>query len=115
MIERLCKSCGTTFPQYSTLVTICGRCAYNRYNKPRKAITKYGRRAQEYSEWRITVAIPYLDEKFGHRCSNCGATDGLEVDHILTRGSRPDLKTELSNIQWLCGKCHHLKTDHIKS
>ena len=110
MIERLCKNCGTTFPQYNTLVTICGKCAYNRYTKPKKPINKFGKRAQEYNEWRINVAIPYLNQKFGHKCNRCGRTSNLDVDHIKTRGSRPDLKMELTNLQWLCRSCHIAKT-----
>lgn len=82
-------------------------------SKKRKPIKQKGKRTIEYEKWRDTVAKPYLDRTFGRRCADCGSADNLTIDHIITRGSRPDLVKELSNIQYLCGDCHRDKTDHL--
>lgn len=95
---------------------VCGKRAYSEYcvrHKPRKPIKQRGKKAIEYEKWRDTIAKPYLDKTFGHRCVDCGAIEGLTVDHIKTRGSRADLKKELSNVQYLCWNCHRDKTDHL--
>ena len=84
--------------------------------KPPKRITQRGHKAIEYDHWRDTVAIPYLDAAFGHKCANCGTTTRkLEVDHIWPRGSHPELKMKLENVQWLCSPCHRSKTDHLSN
>lgn len=82
--------------------------------KPRKKIPQRGKRAIKYDQWRDTVAKPHLDETSGRKCNNCGAVNvQLDVDHIKNRGSRPDLKMNLSNLQYLCRDCHSNKTDHL--
>lgn len=106
----MCRNCFRTFPQYNTTVTLCQVCAYNKYKKPGKPISKIGKRTKEYNEWRINVAIPYLDKTYGHKCNNCGATGALDIDHIKPRGSNPQLKMQLNNIQYLCRSCHIKKT-----
>lgn len=110
MIERLCKECGKSFPQYNTTVTICQVCAFNRYSKPAKPITRIGKRTKEYNKWRLESAVPYLDNKYGHKCAICGADGKLDVDHIKKRGSHPELKMELTNVRWLCRPCHVKET-----
>ena len=42
--------------------------------------------------------------KYRHRCANCGATERLEIDHIipLSRGGRHDE----DNFQVLCKRCN---------
>lgn len=105
---------------------VCGKRAYSEYcvqHKPRKPIVtkkrpkQRGKRTLEYEVWRDTIAIPYLDKTYGHICAKCGQGDYglhiLEVDHIQNRGSHPELKMVLTNVQWL-GRipCHSDKTDH---
>lgn len=76
-------------------------------HKPRKRIKQMGRRGMEYKEWRDNVAIPYLDTTFGRKCSVEGCKNtNLDVDHILKRGSHPELKMDLSNVRYLC-RTHH--------
>lgn len=78
------------------------------FHKPRKPIKKKGKRTLEYEEWRDNIAKPYLDKKYGHICSKglCNITTGLDVDHIIKRGSHPELKMSLSNVRYLC-RPHH--------
>lgn len=106
----MCKGCGRTFPQYTTVQSLCGVCSFNRYfkDKKRKPIKQRGKKTVEYEKWRDGVAIPYLNKTYGRICSRegCKETEYLDVDHIITRGSRPDLKLELSNVRYLC-RPHH--------
>lgn len=110
MLEFMCKDCGTTFPRYNTLSTICGRCALNRYSKPRQRIRRKGKRTIEYEAWRRDVAVPYLDKTYGRKCSvlGCPETEYLDVQHKQKRGSHPELKMELSNVEYLC-RPHHIE------
>jgi len=49
-------------------------------------------------------------ERYGNRCSCCGATaeDGvhLHVDHIKPRSTHPELALDLENLQILCDACN---------
>lgn len=73
---------------------------------------RLGRRGREYIEWRDSVAIPYLDKKFGHVCSveDCYSSV-VDVAHIKGRGAHPKLKMELTNVRYLC-RPHHQKEPH---
>lgn len=108
-MQKTCKNCKQTFRPYTTVQSLCPKCAAKKYfNKPRKPINKRGKRTIEYEKWRDKVAKPYLDKTYGHKCSRIGCfeTEYLEVDHVKTRGSRADLKMELSNVRFLC-RLHH--------
>ncbi len=80
--------------------------------KEPKPIRKRGKRTIEYDKWRDTVAVPYLNDKFGHFCAHCSTPIDLSVDHVKNRGSSPHLKMDLNNVQWLCVTCHSYKTTH---
>ncbi len=78
-----------------------------------KRPSQFGRRAQEQSLWIREVGRPAVIERDGETCVCCGATSNLTVDHIKTKGSRPDLKKDIANLQLLCFYCHRLKTDKL--
>jgi hypothetical protein len=98
------------------------------YHKPRKPIEtktvpkrskrpkQIGKGTLKYNEWRDTVARPYLIATFGSRCviTGCSETTGLDVDHIENRGSHPELKMTVSNVQLMCRPHHRAKTDNVK-
>jgi 5-methylcytosine-specific restriction protein A len=46
----------------------------------------------------------------GWKCVECGSRSRLQVDHILSVRTHPELKFELSNLQTLCGQHHGRKT-----
>ena len=48
----------------------------------------------------------------GNKCVRCGATEGLEVDHIfpVSRGG----KTEIDNLQTLCHNCNTSKANNVE-
>lgn len=99
---KLCKYCRKTghFPY---------QCKLN--PKKPKRIKQKGKRTIAYEEWRDTVAKPYLDKTFGHVCVDCGTSEGLDVAHKKTRGSRADLKMVLSNVQYKCRDCHNAESN----
>jgi len=99
--------------------SICSNCGSNKHSslqcfqKPRKRISQRGQKTLEYETFRDTVAIPYLDKRYGHVCSvkGCPITENLDVDHIRGRGSHPQLKFDVMNLRYLCRLHHSLKTD----
>lgn len=130
-VNRKCKDCPNNFLAYNTIQNRCMPCTIKR-QKPRtftysqttirqiKPIAKKGKVTLQYEHWRDTVAKPYLDKTFGICCSKCGRyppikDDGTyyrhDVDHILKRGSHPHLRMVLSNVRYLCRKCHREETD----
>lgn len=93
--------------------TVCGKRAYSDFcmqHKPRKRIRQMGKEADKWTEFRDTIARPYLDEIDGHNCNCCGRGGKLDVDHIIEKGGHAELKYELSNLQYLCRSCHIEKT-----
>jgi 5-methylcytosine-specific restriction endonuclease McrA len=97
---------------------ICGKRAYSDHcvaHKPRKPLASRGKRTVAYEKWRDKVAKPFLDDYRGRKCAvwNCKETEDLDVDHIKGRGSHPELKMELTNVQYLCRVHHRLKTDGL--
>lgn len=108
-IERDCKECGTAIRAYTSTQNKCRSCI----TKTSKPIAKRGKEAKRWDLFRDKVAKPYLDKKFGHVCAapGCSKSDGLEVDHIKTRGARHDLKYDVNNLQYLCWAHHREKTD----
>ena len=51
-----------------------------------------------------------------YTCQICGLKDVeiIEIDHIIPKSVRPDLKFELSNLMCLCPNCHRRKTNREK-
>ena len=78
----------------------------------------YKHKALEKRNTRRKIAIEYL----GAECASCGATDGLEFDHIdrstksfsIGSGLSFAMRTiynELDKCQLLCKRCHRKKTN----
>lgn len=104
-VKILCKNCGSMF-HYQTF------CPY----KKRKPISQRGKHAKLWETFRDKVAKPYLDKKYGHICNErtCAVTDPLDVDHVRERGSNPELRYDVKNVQYLCREHHRQKTDGKK-
>jgi len=101
-VEHLCANCGSP-RHYQTF------CPFKKH----KPISKRGKQTILYETFRDTVAKPYLDGRFGHVCSmkGCDMTEGLEINHIKSRGAHYDLKYALDNLEYLCHYHHMLYTD----
>lgn len=120
-VQRLCKSCGRSIIIWNTAQTRCPKCQQARSKaKPPKPIRKQGKHAQLWKTFRDQVARPYLDKKYGIKCADCGVLpptkdDGTfyrhDVDHIKSRGSSPDLRYDVKNLEYRCRSCHRRKTD----
>lgn len=56
-----------------------------------------------YLEWRDLIAIPYLEENYERVCAKgCGERNWLDVGHKRARSTNPELRMELSNVEWQC-------------
>lgn len=55
-------------------------------------------------------------QRDNYTCQICGINDPeiLEVDHIIPKKIRPDLKSEIANLLTLCANCHKRKTNRDK-
>ena len=53
-------------------------------------------------------AIAHLAAEVGRRCARCGATERLELDHVVPLGDGG--ADDLANVQLLCAVCHAAKT-----
>jgi 5-methylcytosine-specific restriction protein A len=58
------------------------------------------------ADWRKTRALAL--ERDGHRCTHCGSTERLNVDHIVARAKGGT--DDLTNLRTLCHRCHASKT-----
>lgn len=71
--------------------------------KPRQPIRRVGKRTAEYERWKKNEAIPYLDSQGPRVCAKgCGQTWPLDVGHKKGRGAHPELRMELTNVEWQC-------------
>lgn len=100
--------------QINKICQVCGALGHSKFyckERKRKPISHRGKQALIYEAFRDKVAIPYLDERYGHVCSfkGCNKTEGLDVDHIRPRGSNPHLKLEVTNLRYLCREHHSLR------
>ncbi len=60
-------------------------------------------RAWPPAGWKRTRAA--VLERDGNRCTTCGSTLGLEVDHV-----HGNTDHQLANLRTLCGRCHTART-----
>lgn len=112
MIERMCKNCGNTFPQYNSTQTLCSKCSFNKYqNQGRKPIKKVGKITKKWFETRKEW-IKQNPGNNGWHCYLCGKLldiNTLTLDHKLSRSRHPELRFELSNLAPACARCNYEK------
>lgn len=100
---------------------VCGKRAYSDYcvrHKPRKRIPQQSAKELDYQEWKEQVARPAVISRDGNNCFCCGrpamSDEKLDLEHTKGKGSRPDLKQDISNLRLFCRfPCHRNKTDNI--
>lgn len=125
-IEKVeCKVCGT-FQYGVNAKGVCPDCIYRRNHDGKSSSEVYLERQRNKP-----VKISYIKNKFNkpsgekelfgeiwnerpHYCENknCNAFLGHEpliqfFSHRKSKGARPDLRLDKSNIDLLCSKCHH--------
>lgn len=107
--------------QHNKVCQACGELGHSKFyckKRKRKAIPRQSAKEADYQGWKEAIARPYLIAVDGNICQCCkrAARPGekLDIEHELTKGSRPDLKRDLSNLRLYCRyPCHILKTDGI--
>lgn len=62
------------------------------------------RRTRAYQRFRHAILT-----RDGHRCLACGATELLEVDHVVPIYDAPERAMDASNVQTLCRSCNRRK------
>lgn len=72
----------------------------------------------EYQAWKEGIARPTIIDRDGNKCQCCGRPaypeELLDIDHIKSKGSHPELKRDINNMQLLCRfPCHRRKTDRL--
>ena len=116
---RRCKDCGTEIKVYMSTQNRCRDCAL----KKSRPIKQRGKQALKWELFRDKVARPHLDKRDGIGCHKCGVmpprrADGTygrhDVQHRLKRGSHPDLKFDVNNLEYLCRDCHIEETDQLR-
>lgn len=68
---------------------------------------KHGRAGWHVYRSRRWAAVRLLAKRRdGFACTSCGARGRLEVHHVQSVRSRPDLAFDLANLRCLCPGCH---------
>jgi len=90
---------------------LCLECIKNLY-------VEHAAKHDNLGEWveikRKAISEKMRDEIFtrdGNACTNCGATNMLQIDHIIPFSLGG--KTEIANLQTLCRSCNIAKRDQL--
>jgi hypothetical protein len=54
-------------------------------------------------------AVQEVLERDRNRCVVCGSDERIQIAHIRSRGARPDLINEPTNLCCLCWTCHGVR------
>lgn len=99
-------------------MVLSGRVMNHRNRKAiatKKRPNKQSVKEQGYQAWLRETARPAVIARDGDVCNCCKRVHyPHDLDHVLNKGSHPELKRDISNLQIL-GRfpCHRNKTDHI--
>lgn len=91
-VEHMCTSCGRSFVRYNTMQKYCGVCAYNKYAKPRKPISKKGKVYTKWIETRHDWIQKNATRSGTWHCYICDkelTIDTLTLDHIQVEAADP--------------------------
>lgn len=81
-----------------------------------KRIKQQSDKEKQYQVYKETVIRPAVIERDGNACWCCHRpaydSEKLDLEHTKTKGSRPDLKRDITQIRLYCRfPCHNNKTD----
>lgn len=101
MTLRFCLHCGRHYHLGTGVRGRCGDCgrAYDRELSRQKR----ARRARNSARWQQARAL--AKQRDGNRCVSCGATEELQVHHIV-RLEDGGAEFDLNNLRTLCVGCH---------
>jgi 5-methylcytosine-specific restriction enzyme A len=97
---RLCLGCHRHYrsPGIRNRCPDCGRALDRELSRQKRA-----RRARNSAQWQKARAA--AKQRDGDRCVHCGATEGLQVHHVV-RLEDGGAAFELNNLVTLCVGCH---------
>jgi 5-methylcytosine-specific restriction endonuclease McrA len=110
--EYMCKNCGRSFTRCNSLNTICQKCQYNKYAKPRKSIKRIGPVARQWIETRQLWIDTHPPKRDYWDCYLCGkklTIDTLTIDHMKSRGHHPEYRFDMDNLAPCCWRCNEKK------
>ncbi len=55
------------------------------------------------------IVVQAVLDRDCYACVICGSDDRIQIAHIASRGSRPDLYNEMTNLCVLCYECHMVR------
>jgi 5-methylcytosine-specific restriction endonuclease McrA len=101
MTLRFCLHCGRHYEGSTGVRGRCGDCgrAYDRELSRQKR----ARRARNSAAWQKARAA--AKQRDGKRCANCGATEALQVHHVVQLEDG-GAEFDLNNLVTLCVGCH---------
>jgi 5-methylcytosine-specific restriction endonuclease McrA len=115
LFDNICKVCGNHFQAIQARRQFCSEKCW-RHDYKARAYILHKAYVSTHPKARYKGSADYwkdlIKELLGSKCTNCGAMDRLEIDHIL-----PEFmggKHTLSNLQLLCHKCHIAKTNRMR-
>jgi 5-methylcytosine-specific restriction enzyme A len=74
----------------------------------RKEHARHSKRVTSTQRWQVLRHA--ILERDGWKCRCCGDRRRLEIDHIKSVRTAPELAFDPKNLQALCGPCHTRKT-----
>lgn len=105
--------------QHNKTCQVCGERGHSKFYCRKRVyrVKQVSDKQTEYNIWLEDVARPALITRDGNICNCCKRKPSyeakLDIDHVIGKGTRPDLKRNLDNLQLLCRfPCHRNKTDN---
>lgn len=113
---RVCKKCGELSNSIDPDTGICNQCE-KKILRGEYTVKSEKSPQRKFSDLSELYPIDWDEirmralERAGYQCEECGATEKLQVHHIipLSKGGSNDL----SNLKVLCERCHALKHPHL--
>jgi 5-methylcytosine-specific restriction endonuclease McrA len=101
LVLKLCSRCARAFPPQDLKQSRCAAC--NREHERERYEREPRRRIRNSVKWQQTREA--VKRRDGFACRRCGATEPLEVHHIirLRFAANP---FDLENLETLCVRCH---------
>jgi 5-methylcytosine-specific restriction endonuclease McrA len=113
VLLRLCCTCGRTYDPYGGGYHRAGKCqAYERTKSRERRASSAAVKTRDSRTWQRARALP--KQRDGGRCVRCGASERLEVHHLVAMEQGGE-RFMLSNLVTLCRSCHEDEEREAKS
>jgi 5-methylcytosine-specific restriction endonuclease McrA len=117
VLVRLCSTCGRTYDPYGGGYHRAGKCqactrTYERTKSRERRASSAAVKARDSRTWQRARAL--AKQRDGGRCVRCGASERLEVHHVVPIEQGGE-RFMLSNLVTLCRSCHEDEERKAKS